>query len=229
MSKNAVNYGGFILAPVKDFSIFTGFSCLQHNDTDRDLDDFLQNDAVTHCKDRVAITYALTPEDDITFPLAFATLQNDVIVARSADTLPAQCKSCEHVPSVCTQCETLQLELQAQDAKKLSSIIDLYPYSMFPAVKIGRIGVRRELHGKRTGSILLRCLKILMIEDNLAGCRFITVDARRDKKQKINVVPFYERNSFIQFPHTVRKKTSRAIPMYLDLGILCLDELYRLS
>lgn len=214
---------------MNDFSIFTGFSCLQQNDNDRDLDDFLHNDAVTHCKDKVAITYALMREDDTTFPLAFATLQNDVIVVRSFDALPTQCKSCEHIPSICTQCETSQLELQAQDAKKLSSIIDLYPYPMFPAVKIGRIGVRKELHGKKIGSVLLRCLKILMIEVNLTGCRFITVDARRDKKQKINVVPFYERNSFIQFPHTVRKKTSRAIPMYLDLGILCLDELYKLT
>lgn len=90
-----------------------------------------------------------------------------------------------------------------------------YPYPAFPAVKIGRLGISLDMQGFGLGSILLQLLKRLMCEANRTGCRFITVDARRDKKNKVDTTTFYEKNGFAFLP--CRERTSRYIPMYFDL------------
>ena len=57
-----------------------------------------------------------------------------------------------------------------------------YPYTSFPAVKIGRFGIILPLQTGGFGSLFLTMLKKLMCEANRTGCRFITVDAWRDKR-----------------------------------------------
>ena len=168
---------------MEDFSIFTGFSCLQHEDADRDLDDFIRHDASRHHADRIAVTYLLEDMSFPGFPLAFATLQNDSVVVTGEDDLP---------------------EVRAS-----------YSYSAYPAVKIGRFGVHVDYQGKRIGTFFLTAIKSLMLHENRTGCRFITVDARRDKKNRVDVTRFYERNGFSLLP--CRAKTSSYIPMYFDL------------
>ena len=79
MNRNSVTHSGFTIKPVEDFSIFNGFCCLKKSDTDRDLEDFIRNDAERHFKDKIAVTYGLFTEGSLV-PLGFATLQNDAIV-----------------------------------------------------------------------------------------------------------------------------------------------------
>lgn len=184
MQRNSWQRDGIKISPVEDFSLFAGFSCLQPQDTDRDLDDFIRHDAARHYKDRIAVTYLFEDSAFPGFPLAFATLQNDSVVVGDEDDLP---------------------EVRAS-----------YPYSAYPAVKIGRLGVHIDYQRNRIGTFFLNAIKELMLQANRTGCRFITVDARRDKKNNVDVTHFYERNGFSLLP--CRSKTSRYIPMYFDLG-----------
>jgi hypothetical protein len=185
MERNSLTINDFTIYPVDDFSIFTGFSCLSPEDKDQDLNDFIQHDAERHLKDRIAVTYTLIHRAEPSLALAFATLQNDSITT---------------------------------EPKDLPEVRTAYPYTAYPAVKIGRLGVRLEYQNSRElrlGSLFLFMLKCLMMDSNRTGCRFITVDARRDKKNHIDTTPFYEKNGFTLL--TCREKTSRYIPMYFDL------------
>lgn len=190
MQRNSCTFNQYRLSPVEDFSVFAGFSCLKPEDTDRDLDDFIHNDAERHFKDRIAITYSLISSAYPEFILGFATLQNDAIV----------------IPD------------QPPAAFPLSK---QYEYRAFPAVKIGRLGIQNELQYNGAGSALIHMIKMLMTTANRTGCRFLTVDARRDKRNKINVCPFYAKNGFSEL--TLRNKTSRYIPMYFDLATFCIN------
>jgi hypothetical protein len=183
VQRNSQSHAEYRLNPVEDFSIFTGFTCLQPQDTDRDLDAFLQEDAEQHYRDRIAVTYVLTRNDFPKVPLGFATLQNDAIVVNNDDSLPM--------------------------------VQDGYRYASFPGVKIGRFGISMDLQGNGLGSVFLLMIKKLMLDANRTGCRFITVDARRDKKNKVDTSAFYVKNNFPLLP--CRPKTSHTIPMYFDL------------
>ena len=46
MRRNLYSNGKYNLNPVNDFRIFAGFSCCAPDDEDKDLDDFIQNDAL---------------------------------------------------------------------------------------------------------------------------------------------------------------------------------------
>lgn len=183
MSRNSVKINDlFTITPVNDFSVFAGFSCLHESDEDRDLDDFIRDDAERHHCDRIATTYILTEVENPTQPLAFATLQNDAIFVKPDKPLPG---------------------------------VDGYPYKSYPAVKIGRFGVHKALHSKQFGSMFLLGIKTLMLRENRTGCRYITVDARRDTKAEIDVAPFYAKNGFEKL--VCRESTSSTTPMYFDL------------
>jgi len=163
VQRNKLKYNSYELTPVEDFTIFTGFSCLRPEAADRDLDDFIHEDAARHYADKIAITYALVSEIDPQSPIGFVTLQNDAILVPEGTSLPE---------------------------------VSAYKYHAFPAVKIGRLGIRIEMQNKRFGSLLLFMIKLLMTTGNRTGCRFITVDAWRDRKNKIDVRRFYSNNQF---------------------------------
>jgi len=86
-----------------------------------------------------------------------------------------------------------------------------YPYASFPAVKIGRFGIALPLQGHGLGGLFLAMLKKLMCESNRTGCRFITVDAWRNRRAEVDVTPFYKKHGFAILP--CREKTSFYIPM----------------
>ncbi len=88
MQRNSWQYNGFKISPVENFSIFAGFSCLRPEDTDRDLDEFIQRGAASHFADRIAVTYVFEDARFPDVPLAFATLQNDAVVVTGEDDLP---------------------------------------------------------------------------------------------------------------------------------------------
>jgi hypothetical protein len=191
MQRNSLRLSQYSISPVEDFTVFTGFTCLSPDDSDRDLDNFIHQDAQRHYDDKIAVTYILKFElfPDVT--LGFATLQNDAIVIDKENPLPG---------------------------------VATYAYSAFPAVKIGRLGIHFELQGLELGTQFLDMIKILMCTANRTGCRYITVDARRDKKNNIDTTKFYSKNGFSTLP--CRLKTSHYIPMYFDLKQKSLPHLF---
>lgn len=170
MRRNSQLFSGYLISPVENFAVFAGFTCLSPHDTDRDLDNFIRQDAHQHYADRIAVTYALTREDHPEVPLGFATLQNDAIVIGDSA-----------LPEVAE-----------------------YPYAAFPAVKIGRLGISLDMQGVGLGTIFLQLLKRLMCTANRTGCRFIAVDARRDRQNKVNTIPFYEKMASHFYPAAQR-------------------------
>jgi len=85
-SRNVFREKGLMMRAIDDFTIFNGFSCCDSStpESDRDIDDFIQNDARQHFEDKIAVTYGLfsnAPKDEKhkNMVLGFATLQNDVI------------------------------------------------------------------------------------------------------------------------------------------------------
>ena len=81
MDRNNYKNEKYLLSPVNDYSVFTGFSCCLPEDDDRDLDDFIRDDAENHLRDRMAVTYGVffLEEEFYSMPLAFFTLHNDAI------------------------------------------------------------------------------------------------------------------------------------------------------
>jgi ribosomal protein S18 acetylase RimI-like enzyme len=73
--RNKIQDGPWELGKLEDFIIVKSFSC-----NDKDLDEYIQNDAEAHKKELLAETYIL---QDITiknpFPVAFVSLCNDAI------------------------------------------------------------------------------------------------------------------------------------------------------
>ena len=80
----------------------------------------------------------------------------------------------------------------------------------YPAVKICRLGIKKNYHGKGIGSILLYFIKSYFLEENKTGCRFITVDAYN------NAIPFYQNNDF----QHLKKEESDTVTrlLYYDLN-----------
>jgi len=83
-------------------------------------------------------------------------------------------------------------------------------------VKIGRFGVHIDFQRNRLGSLFLYMINCLLTNNNRTGCRYLTVDARRDKANRVDVRPFYTKNGFRPLP--CRAPTSRYTPMYFDLA-----------
>ena len=86
-------------------------------------------------------------------------------------------------------------------------------YKSFPALKITRLGVDKDMQHAGIGRALLTVIKHFFVSDNRTGCRFLTVDAYRGVKA------FYEANGFIEafIPEEDIDINSPTIPMYYDL------------
>lgn len=186
MPRNNLEFGEFRISPVEDFSIFAGFSCLADTDSDRDLEDFIRHDAARHARDKIAVTYQL-------LTLVEKVPDNEPLGFATLQNDAIVVESDSDLPGVCHE----------------------YPYRSYPSVKIGRLGIRKDIQNNRLGSLFLHMLKTLLMTNNRTGCRFITVDARRDKKNKVDVRPFYAKSGFGILP--CRPRTSTYIPMYFDL------------
>jgi len=83
-------------------------------------------------------------------------------------------------------------------------------YSSFPAVKIGRLGVQRGKQGKGIGSLILKFVigKVLEHSEEI-GCRFITVEAYRERRG------WYEHRDF-EYNEAIRE-TEDTVSMRYDL------------
>jgi GNAT superfamily N-acetyltransferase len=84
-----------------------------------------------------------------------------------------------------------------------------YQYSKYPCIKIARIAVDRDYAGKGIGRfLLLWAVGTVYRVSRVVGCRYITVDAKRES------VPFYEKNGF----RLIKRYAVRNFPpMYLNM------------
>ena len=85
-----------------------------------------------------------------------------------------------------------------------------YPYSHYPALKIARLAVHREWEGKGTGTaMLIESVATAFTIAKYAGCRIITVDAKKES------AGFYEKYGFKK---ANADRETDTVPMYLDLN-----------
>ncbi|MDR0692243.1 MAG: GNAT family N-acetyltransferase [Prevotellaceae bacterium] len=119
---------------------------------DKDLNDFLLNDAKNYLKSLLAVTYLLKIDEET---VAYFSLSNDNLT-RSDDKKQTWNKINRSIPN----------------EKRRRT---------YPAVKIGRLAVAKKYAGVGLGSrIILAVREMYVNEPQRAGCRFITVDAYRD-------------------------------------------------
>jgi len=90
-------------------------------------------------------------------------------------------------------------------------------YKSLPALKIGRLCVHNDFRKRGLGKlmILFSVQKAAFIGNNVAGCRFITLDAKRNEKRELDSIHFYTKMGF----KVLKERKKGTVPMYLDLNI----------
>lgn len=160
----------------------TGKEILPFDCGDADLNEFLHNDSKHYLNELLAVTYLLESEGET---IAFFSVFNDKI-------------------------SYVDVESGNQWKKRFKS---LFPegkqMKSYPAVKIGRLGVNNQYKGKKIGTAILDYLKILFIDNNRTGCKYITVDAYAQS------LKFYENNGFVYMTKTDEGEETRL--MYYPL------------
>ena len=152
---------------------------------DDDLNDFLLNRAITYRKALLAVTYVFENIESKEI-IGYFSLANDRVSLTDFENN--------------TEFNRFRRNRFVNE-KRIKS---------YPSVKICRLGINKDFHGKGIGSILLNFIKSYFLEENKTGCRFITVDAYND------AIPFYQNNDF-QF---LRKEEDDFVTrlLYYDLN-----------
>ena len=88
-------------------------------------------------------------------------------------------------------------------------------YKTLPALKIGRLAVDDRFLKKGFGTILLNISYFVAksISTKYSGCRFLVLDAKRNKDKSKDSIHFYKKFGFKILKY--RKKGTT--PMYLDI------------
>jgi len=147
--------------------------------TNAELNDFLNNDALTSQDVLISRTYLCYRGESL---VGFLTLVTDTIEVKL---------------------------VEASDG------VDGYQYSRYPCIKIARVAVDREYTGKGIGRfLLLWAVGTVYRVSRVVGCRYITVDAKKESIQ------FYQKNGF----KLIKKYAERNFPpMYLNMYPIILN------
>ena len=137
------------------------FSC-----GDDDLDDFILHRASAFQKHLLSVSYAYV-DGDSGKVLAYCSLANDKVAITDFKDK--------------AEFNRFRKKQGFPNEKRLKS---------YPAVKLCRLGVDLSVKGQQIGTIIIDYIKWMYMNNNRAGCRFLTVDAY------LNAVPFYEKNGF---------------------------------
>jgi len=88
-------------------------------------------------------------------------------------------------------------------------------YKSLPALKIGRLCVDDKFLRKGLGTlmVLFAIQKAKEIYSEKSGCRFITLDAKRNSDTTKDSIHFYRHLSF----NTLKERNKGTLPMFLDL------------
>ncbi len=87
-------------------------------------------------------------------------------------------------------------------------------YKSIPALKIGKLAVDNGFLRKGIGSLMVAFAYDYadLISEQYAGCRFLTLDAKRNSDESKDSIHFYNKLKF-----NVLKEDKRTTAMYLDL------------
>jgi GNAT superfamily N-acetyltransferase len=128
-------------------TIIESFDC-----EDKDLNDFLLNDAKDYLNSLLSVTYLLQNKDEI---VAYFSLSNDSLIKDD--------------------------EEKAAWNKVNRAIPNPKRRRVYPAVKIGRLAVSKKYAGMGFGKLIIMAVREMYVnEQQRSGCRFVTVDAYRD-------------------------------------------------
>lgn len=170
---------------------------LEFECSDDDLTEFFRDDCPNYLRELLAVTYSIELDDRV---IAMFSLCNDRLDVHDFD----------------------------DDKKQLKKAARELPHAKrgmqhFPAVKIARLAVRKDLESNGLGRAIVSFIQVLFITKNKTGCRFLTVDAYPE------AVGFYEKVGFKQVekaPKTPEETDSDSqeedpnVLMYLDLGVM---------
>jgi len=89
-------------------------------------------------------------------------------------------------------------------------------YKSLPALKVGRLCVHDDFLKRGLGKlmVLFAIKQANEISENISGCRFITLDAKRNEKRELDSIHFYKKLGF----ETLKERNKGTMPMYLDLA-----------
>ncbi len=157
---------------VKDFTSY-----------EKELIDFLQEDAFENQKQRLSVTFLWFYKGQL---VSYITLLNDKI----------------------------NLEGDLKEFFREKGV----HYKSLPALKIGRLCVDDRFLRRGLGKLMvLSAIKIANeITRNKAGCRFITLDAKRNPDKRLDSIHFYKKLGFKMLKERIKGTT----PMYLDLKLI---------
>lgn len=150
---------------------------------DADLNEYFLKDAIEARAQMTCETFALLHDNAPEVVLGLVSVCNDVVSVKRLRAFPQFSKTPEG---------------------KLN-------YKEWPAVKIARLAIKKEIQGKNLGSHLVNMLKTLFVFHNRTGCRVMTVDAYNNEP----VLRFYQKNGF-QFL-TEKDKERQTRSMWFDL------------
>lgn len=87
-------------------------------------------------------------------------------------------------------------------------------YKSLPALKVGRIAVDDRFAGKGIGTCMMKFSIFLSVKiyQEAAGCRFITLDAKRSRAGELDPSHFYKKIGF----NVLKGREKGTIPMYMD-------------
>ena len=141
---------------VSDFKIYqltADMPLLPFRCADKDLNDFLVQDAKNYLEDMMAVTYVLVDIEKKQIAAYFSLLNDKVAY-------DPQSKGIWN-----------RINRHIHNNKRRRS---------YPSVKLGRLAVGEEYAHLGIGSHLVTFIKTLYATSNRAGCRFLTVDAYSD-------------------------------------------------
>lgn len=143
--------------------------------TEEDLNDFLSDDAVDYLEDAQGVTYVIENEDET---ICYCTILHDKLSLRESDN---------------------------KHWNKVTHAIQRNRRESYPAVKIGKLATGEHYEGQGFGRMMVSLIQqIYTRPDQLAGCRFITVDAMNipDPKTGKRAVDFYSKLGFLLLTET---------------------------
>jgi GNAT superfamily N-acetyltransferase len=150
---------------------------------DTDLNEYFLEDAIAARAQMTCETFALRHDNAPETVVGLVSVCNDVVAVRKLKMFPQFSKTPE---------------------AKLN-------YREWPAVKIARLAIRKEVQSKDIGTHLINLLKQLFVFENRTGCRVMTVDAYNNPR----VLRFYEKNGFQFLTGSDTEKHTRS--MWFDL------------
>ncbi|MDR0828807.1 MAG: GNAT family N-acetyltransferase [Prevotellaceae bacterium] len=154
---------------------------------DSELNDFLCEDAKDYFAQMLAVTYLIETDKET---VAYFSLLNDNLK------------------------RTIQRDLTTEESRIWNRLNRKMPNrkrkGTYPAVKIGRLAVSKKYTKSGFGKFMIEAVMRMYLEKaQLAGCRFITVDAYE------SAFGFYERNGFSFLTDKDEGKHERT--MFFDL------------